>query len=126
MGEEKLINREKLLGLFEQNDAKSFLMVKLLVDELIHVEKRLDEIRDLPVIRVVGNDPHQQVRLPSASLYKEYSNKYTEILYRLINLYEKQSKRINNEIDDEPLADFLKSFGHEGAMEAQAEDEPGQ
>ena len=48
-----------------------------LLREMVYLEGQLDELRDLPKIRVNPKDPTQQKTTPAAKLYKEMLQQYT-------------------------------------------------
>lgn len=51
-----------------------------LVTEMVYLEGQLDELRDLPKIKVHPDDPTKQKTTPAAKLYKEYLQQYTNIV----------------------------------------------
>lgn len=55
-----------------------------LVTEMIYLEEQLDELRDLPKIKVHPTDKTKQKTTPAAKLYKEYLQQYTNIVRILI------------------------------------------
>lgn len=55
-----------------------------LVNEMVYLEEQLDELRDLPKIKVHPTDKTKQKTTPAAKLYKEYLQQYTNIVRILI------------------------------------------
>lgn len=51
-----------------------------LVTEMVYLEDQLDELRELPKIKVHPDDPTKQKTTPAAKLYKEYLQQYTNIV----------------------------------------------
>ena len=51
-----------------------------LINEMVYLEKQLDELRGLPKIKVHPSDPSKQKTTPAAKLYKEYLQQYTIIV----------------------------------------------
>lgn len=51
-----------------------------LVTEMVYLENQLDELRELPKIKVHPSDPTKQKTTPAAKLYKEYLQQYTNIV----------------------------------------------
>ena len=51
-----------------------------LVNEMVYLENQLDELRELPKIKVHPSDPTKQKTTPAAKLYKEYLQQYTNIV----------------------------------------------
>lgn len=51
-----------------------------LVTEMVYLENQLDELRELPKIKVHPTDKSKQKTTPAAKLYKEYLQQYTNIV----------------------------------------------
>lgn len=51
-----------------------------LVTEMVYLEDQLDELRELPKIKVHPTDKSKQKTTPAAKLYKEYLQQYTNIV----------------------------------------------
>ena len=51
-----------------------------LVNEMVYLEDQLDDLRELPKIKVHPSDPTKQKTTPAAKLYKEYLQQYTNIV----------------------------------------------
>ena len=51
-----------------------------LITEMVYLEDQLDELRELPKIKVHPSDPTKQKTTPAAKLYKEYLQQYTNIV----------------------------------------------
>ena len=51
-----------------------------LINEMVYLENQLDELRELPKIKVHPEDKTKQKTTPAAKLYKEYLQQYTNIV----------------------------------------------
>lgn len=51
-----------------------------LITEMVYLEEQLDELRELPKIKVHPDDLSKQKATPAAKLYKEYLQQYTNIV----------------------------------------------
>lgn len=51
-----------------------------LITEMVYLEDQLDELRDLPKIKIHPTDKSKQKTTPAAKLYKEYLQQYTNIV----------------------------------------------
>lgn len=51
-----------------------------LVTEMVYLEDQLNELRELPKIKVHPTDKTKQKTTPAAKLYKEYLQQYTNIV----------------------------------------------
>lgn len=73
-------------------------LFKNLVAEFVELEKRLDELRKLPFIKVHPDDPTKQKATPAAKQYKELLQQYTNIT----KILARQSGG-ENDTEDSPL-----------------------
>lgn len=73
------------------------------IDEMLIVEARLDELKNLPFIKVHPTDPTKQKATPAARLYKESLQQY-------VNLVRILMKATGTEEHDEesPLRKWLR------------------
>lgn len=51
-----------------------------LITEMVYLEEQLDELRELPKIKVHPTDKTKQKTTPAARLYKEYLQQYSNII----------------------------------------------
>jgi hypothetical protein len=51
-----------------------------LITEMVYLENQLDELRELPKIKIHPTDKTKQKTTPAAKLYKEYLQQYTNIV----------------------------------------------
>lgn len=74
-----------------------------LVDDMVYLEKQLEQLRALPMIKIHPNDPTKQKTTPAAKLYKECLQQYTNIVRIFL-------RATGTEIDDEesPLRKWMK------------------
>ena len=73
-----------------------------LIDRLLFLEKRLEELEKLPLIRVNPKNPEQQKTTPAAKMYKEYLQQYINCI--------KAIEKSTNADDDEiisPLREWV-------------------
>lgn len=73
------------------------------IEEMTFLETRLDELRELPFIRVNPKDPTQQRVTPAARQYKELLQQYNNC----VKMVTVALQRIPHG-DASPLADFLE------------------
>ncbi len=97
-----MTRREELKKIFENvDDAKG--IIKPMIDDVIFLEVRLDELRRLPFIKVNPKNPAQQKLTPAAKQYKELLQQYNNCIKILISILRKDSPE-----DVSPLREFLK------------------
>lgn len=70
-----MTRREELLKLVEYD-----VTYVPLINEMVYLEEQLDELRELPKIKIHPTDPTKQKTTPAARLYKEYLQQYTNII----------------------------------------------
>ena len=81
MGNKTETRRNELLGLLGE-DVKA----SQLVDEIVFIEGRLEELRKLPFIAVNPKNPAQQKATPASKQYKELLQQYNNSLRLLYHL----------------------------------------
>lgn len=90
--------REELLK-FIDNDANLI----PLVDNLLFLEQKLDELRGMPLIRVSPANPERQKPTAAAKMYKEFLQQY-------VNVFKALQKATGAEDEEEsPLRKWAKS-----------------
>ena len=75
-----------------------------LIDKLLFLERQLEELEKLPMIKVNPKNPEQQKSTPAAKLYKEFLQQYTNV----IKIISHATGDENNE-EDSPLRVWVKS-----------------
>lgn len=101
MGNRTETRRNELLGLLGE-DVKA----SQLVDEIVFIEGRLEELRKLPFIYVNPKNPAQQKATPASKQYKELLQQYNNSLRLLYHL----SGDLGGEQEEEsPLRAWLRS-----------------
>lgn len=61
-------------------DANEKLLIESVVDELVFLEKNLDELKKLPFIQIHPKDMTKQRTTPAAKQYKEFLQQYTNLI----------------------------------------------
>lgn len=95
--------RTRLLNLCEDEATKE--MAANLVDELLFLEKQLEEIKQHPFYQVSTKNRFQQRALPVGKLYRELLQQYTNGLKLLRTISGK-----SDGIEDNLLFDWLKEM----------------
>ena len=98
-----MIERKKsLLSLFDGLDEQREIIAPL-IDDVVFIEKRLDELRELPFIRVSKKDAAIQVSTPASRQYKELLQQYNNCIKILSGILNK-----NGNEEESPLREYLK------------------
>ena len=82
------------------------LIFEPLIDKILYLEGQLEQLEKLPMIKVNPNNPEQQKTTPSAKLYKEFLQQYTNCIKIISPLASDE-----NEKDVSPLREWLKMRG---------------
>lgn len=102
---EKSDRKAVLLKVFENIDGRE--VIEPMIDDVVFLEERLEELRALPLIRVNPADTSQQKATPAAKLYKELLQQYNGLIKTLTILI----SRSGGETDDSPLREYFKAKG---------------
>lgn len=77
-----------------------------LIEEIIFLENRLEELKKLPFIKINPKNPMQQKNTPAQKQYKELLQQYTNLIKVLIRATDQDE---NNE--ESPLRKWVKERG---------------
>lgn len=97
--------KEELLNLLKDVDGNQRGLVERLVDEVVFIEERLDELKKLPAIRVHPKDSARQQTTPAGKLYKDMAAQYMNAIRILASLLRDSS---GEEYD--PVAEFMEKM----------------
>lgn len=85
-------------------------MLAPMVKDMVHIEKQLDALRQLPMVEVNENNPSQQRVLPASKVYKELVQQYTNIVKVMCKVV-----GISSDSEEEsPLRVYLKKVRDNG------------
>ena len=91
--------KEELLKAIEGNE-----ILIPVIDDIVFLEKELDELRKLPQIIVHPDDPTRQKATPAAKMYKEKIQQYSLLIKILL-----RATGADESEEDSPLRKYLKS-----------------
>lgn len=98
-----MTRKEELLKLFDQiEDTKDIILP--LIDDVVFLEQHLEELRQLPFIRVNPKNPAQQKPTPAAKQYKELLQQYNNCIKILTGILRKDAPE-----EESPLRAFLNA-----------------
>lgn len=97
--------REELLQVFKDIDEGKRSLVINLIDDVVYMEERLEELRKLPFVVVHPTDPTKQRPTAGAKLYKETLQQYNNAIKLLCSVLNK-----NEGEEDSPLRAYMKRF----------------
>lgn len=99
--------REELLNIFKDVEGVNDIITPL-IDDVVFLEDKLVELRQLPFIRVNPDNTSMQKSTPAAKMYKEFLQQYNNCIKILCSVLTK-----NGGEEDSPLRAFLKNRGAE-------------
>lgn len=94
--------KEILLNAFKNVENGKDVILPM-IDDVVFLEERLIELRELPFIRIDENDPSRQKPTPAAKQYKELLQQYNNCIKILTGVLRKDSVE-----EDSPLRAFLR------------------
>lgn len=98
-----MTRKQELLKIFEQvEDTKG--LIRPLIDDVIFLECRLEDLRTLPFLRVNPSDPSMQKPTPAAKQYKELLQQYNNCIKILVSVLRKDAPE-----EESPLRAFLQA-----------------
>ena len=92
-----MTRRAELTNLIKDNKA-----LLPMVDDLIFLEAQLEDLRQLPMIKVHPDDPSKQKTTPAAKQYKELLQQYTNIIKVFL-----RATGTDEEDDESPLRKWM-------------------
>ena len=95
--------KSELIKVFENVDESKDVILPL-IDDVVFLEDRLDELRKLPFIRVNPKDPSQQKSTPASKLYRELLQQYNQCLKTLTGILRKDGAE-----EESPLRAYLRA-----------------
>ena len=98
--------KQELLKVFDNIDADLKKVVTPLIDDVVFLEERLEELRKLPFIRFNPSNPSMQKNTPACKMYKELLQQYNNCIKILCGVIGK-----NADAETSPLQEYLKMVG---------------
>ena len=100
---EAIDRRQQLLDIFAKvEDSRDIILP--LIDDVVFLEQRLYQLRQLPFIRINKKDPSLQQATPAAKQYKELLQQYNNCIKILSGILRKDSPE-----EESPLRAYLKA-----------------
>ena len=91
------INRLK--EVFEKIDKDKQIVIEPLLEDVVFIEKRLAELKRLPLLRVSEKNPAKQVVTPAGKQYKEYLQQYNNCVKILLSALSRYGIEEEDEFD---------------------------
>lgn len=97
--------KENLFSIFSHIDDNERELVTPLIEQVIFLEERMDELKEMPFVRINPKNPLMQKTTPAAKLYKECMQSYMNAIRILLNTL----RKVESSAADE-LVERLKEF----------------
>ena len=75
-----------------------------LIDDMVYLERQLDQLRALPKIKVDPENDQRQKATPAAKMYKEYLQQYVNVVKVI-----QKAAGADGEGDDSPLSKWMRT-----------------
>ena len=98
--------REELAALIP---AESLGLVGDVLDQVVFLEGKLNELKALPFIQVNSKNPMQQRNTPAAKMYKEFLQQYVNCIKLLEYVIYKDKRLDTEEAEESPLRKWFKN-----------------
>lgn len=90
--------REELNDIFKDIDPNEKKLINPLIDEIVFIEKQMNELEKLPFILVNPKNPSMQKTTPAAKQYKECSQSYMNAIRILCSILHKVDSSAEDEL----------------------------
>ena len=97
--------RDELVAIIPE---ESLELVSNIIDDVVFLERRLEELRKLPFIQTHPNKPELQRSTPASKQYKEFLQQYINCI-KMIEYVIYKDKRLNDdEAEESPLRKWFR------------------
>lgn len=87
---------------------ESIELVSEVIDEIIFLENKLNELKKLPFIQVNPKNPAQQRNTPAAKMYKEFLQQYINCIKLVEGVIYKDKRLEGEEVEESPLRKWFR------------------
>lgn len=89
-------------------------LVKDVIDQIIFLEAKLDELKKLPFIQVHPDDPMLQRATPASKQYKEFLQQYINCVKVIEGIIYRDKRLDNEDAEESPLRKWFNTYGNDG------------
>lgn len=97
--------RDELIALVPE---ESLELVKSVIDDVVFLEERLDELKKLPFIEINPKNPMKQRSTPASKLYKEFLQQYINCIKMIEYVIYKEKRLEGDEAEESPLRKWFR------------------
>lgn len=97
--------RDELINLIPE---ESLELVTSVIDDVVFLEGRLDELKKLPFIEINPKNHMKQRSTPASKLYKEFLQQYINCIKMIEYVIYKEKRLEGDEVEESPLRKWFK------------------
>lgn len=97
--------REEIIALVPE---ESLELVTSVIDDVVFLEERLEELKKLPFIEINPKNPMKQRSTPASKLYKEFLQQYVNCIKMIEYVIYKEKRLEGDEVEESPLRKWFK------------------
>lgn len=97
--------KDELMNIIPED---SVLLVKDVIDRIVYLEDKLNELEKLPFIEVNPNNPAQQRNTIASRMYKEFLQQYLNCIKTIEAVVYRDKRLESAEVEDSPLRKWFK------------------
>ena len=101
--------RDELLKLIPE---ESLELLDDVIDEVIFLESKLDELRKLPFIQIHPKDNSKQKNTPAAKMYKEFLQQYINCIKVIESVIYRDKRLEVDEAEESPLRKWFSDHAN--------------
>jgi len=103
--------RDELIAIIPE---ESLELVKSVIDDVVFLEGRLDELKKLPFIEINPKNPMKQRSTPASKLYKEFLQQYINCIKMIEYVIYKEKRLEGDEAEVSPLREWFMRNVNDG------------
>ncbi len=97
--------RDELVALVSSDSLE---LVNDVIDEVIFLEGKLEELKALPFIQINPKNPMQQRSTPAAKMYKEFLQQYINCIKMIEYVIYKEKRLEGDDVEESPLRKWFR------------------
>lgn len=91
--------------------AESLELVRSVIDDIVFLEERLEELKRLPFIEVNSKNAMKQRATPAAKQYKEFLQQYINCVKMVEGVIYRDKRLEGDEVEESPLRKWFNEHG---------------
>lgn len=97
--------RDELINIIPEDSLE---LVNSVIDDVVFLEGRLEELKKLPFIQVHPQDASKQRSTPAAKQYKEFLQQYINCIKMIEYVIYKDKRLEGDQVEDSPLRKWFR------------------